>query len=56
VDNPARLIRRWATLPHRGTRRRTGWVRAYRARPGALDDAVQGTRWPEVIGHVGSLT
>jgi hypothetical protein len=27
VDNPAPLPPRWATLPHRGTRHRTGWVR-----------------------------
>ena len=26
VDSREHPIRRWATLPHRGTRHRTGWV------------------------------
>ena len=30
VDNPSPPTRRWATLPHRGTRRGTGWVEGAR--------------------------
>jgi hypothetical protein len=65
VDNRRHPFTGWATLPHRGTRHRTGRVRRARvglvryARVGlvrcALDDAVQGAGWTRVVGHGGSL-
>jgi hypothetical protein len=65
VDNRRHPFTGWATLPHRGTRHRTGWVSRARvgrvryARIGlvrrAIDDAVQGAGWTGVVGHAGSL-
>ena len=65
MDNRRHPFTGWATLPHRGTGRRTGWVSRARvgwvryARVGwvrrALDDAVQGAGWTRVVGHGGSL-
>jgi hypothetical protein len=57
VDNELLLFPAWATLPHRGTGHRTGWVSRTRTRwvRCALDDVVQGAGGTGVVGHAGSL-
>jgi hypothetical protein len=50
VDNRRHPFTGWATLPHRGTRHRTGWVS--RARVGRVPDARVG-RVPDArVGRV----
>jgi hypothetical protein len=54
VDNGRHPFTGWATLPHRGTRYRTGWVSRARSGwvDGALDAVVEGAG---VVDHAGSL-
>jgi hypothetical protein len=50
VDNRRHPFTGWATLPHRGTRHRTGWVS--RARVGRVPDARVGRVRDARVGRV----